>query len=428
MSNFDRLEKLIYILKTHNNPEVRIKACNILKDEISELSDIIDDCITVLLNIASQDSDKDVRFIAKKVAEIIKARFIPKNINLDPEKKVKKQLNINALKRYLESSNPDIRLKTVLKTKDYENDAVLPILKEHLKTETHLYVIAALCKMIGYFGTEKELELLEPYLNHEDSRVRANALEGISFINSSKKFIYLSKAMNDSDDRVKATATTLMENADPRDKFNVAKELAGSNSIASKQTAIFLLKSIDIPETEELIIKLLKDECQEIKLDVITLIAEKGSDKSVVPLINFLKEDAQGPQINVGKSTLKKLMKRVSQENVQKINEYFDSIEEEPEAIKTIYVKSQPKTRTTLELFVDLNNPDENVKIAAIKELAKKTHSLTVKERLESYLKKAKGKVREALIEALKNFEKERNRRTISKLTRTSISRKKIFD
>lgn len=52
-----------------------------------------------------------------------------------------------------------------------------------------------------------EIKTIAPFLEHPDSRVRANAIEALEFIGSVKIYPFILTRLKDSDNRVRANAS-----------------------------------------------------------------------------------------------------------------------------------------------------------------------------------------------------------------------------
>jgi hypothetical protein len=101
----------------------------------------------------------------------------------------------------------------VLKSfEDSHRAEVLPFIVESVKQETERFVVSKLVKLIGLFGCAYEHEhvfhVLKPFLFHVDSRVRANAVEGLGALKVPQKCsLLLELLFHDENDRVRQIAS-----------------------------------------------------------------------------------------------------------------------------------------------------------------------------------------------------------------------------
>ena len=87
---------------------------------------------------------------------------------------------------------------------------VLTLAKDELaKTDNEWYVIRNMILLVGELGTETEVELLQPFLNHADARVRYEAIKGSYAKMGGKALDFLTPYIHDEDLSIKRLVISL---------------------------------------------------------------------------------------------------------------------------------------------------------------------------------------------------------------------------
>jgi len=161
---------------------------------------------------------------------------------------------VDVLLKYLWDESPKIRISSGMALKNLLRPVseVVEKFNKVLEVEKDSQVIATFIKDIGMLGNDDDKIRLVPFLDHENERVRANAIEVISRVNNSPLLKdLLGKKLNDSNNRSRANAaitlyqigdlrglTTLIEMC--RDKNSSLMRASGAygiGQIASKRAA-----------------------------------------------------------------------------------------------------------------------------------------------------------------------------------------------
>lgn len=186
------VDKLIFDL-ADDNDHIKVNALKIL-------ADIGDETCLEKLTPLFKDPTESVRKLSADVFNQIKKRVnFEKHLS---ELGAKDTAGISADKMLilLNDSNRDIRLSAVMKIR-LGDSSILFNLKNRLKIEKDLYVLSALVNTIGMLGGSEDVEAISPYINHDDSRVRANAVEGLSYTGAQKAISFIVMALNDTSNR-----------------------------------------------------------------------------------------------------------------------------------------------------------------------------------------------------------------------------------
>lgn len=109
-------------------------------------------------------------------------------------------------------------------------------LVNYLQTCRDPITISFLTKQIGInFPNEETLVVLIPFLRHEDDRVVANTLEGLSFINTPKSLVLFSQMLKHQSNRVKTEAAKGINKQDPEIAFVVISKMLDSKQASHFQ-------------------------------------------------------------------------------------------------------------------------------------------------------------------------------------------------
>ena len=165
---------------------------------------------------------------------------------LQPPKVTKKNIE-----KLLKDPNPRVRIFAIQEAAQRMlAEEVFDLFCKRLEDERDERVIATLVKWIGVIASDAGLELLWPYLEHEDGRVRANTLEGLTQICSHEVYRRALTLSSDSVPRVRAMVAKVIARYDPHESFKILKELIFSDGERDTAAA---LHAIDVLEGNEAI-------------------------------------------------------------------------------------------------------------------------------------------------------------------------------
>ena len=133
-------------------------------------------------------------------------------------------------------------------------DFVLPLLVSRIKEEENPHVLATLTKWIGMTSGDEYLDLLEPYLQHEDLRVRANTLEGLLGKRNKRVKEIAKRCSNDESPRVRALAARILSHFDGEEAFGILKEMVLSQDSADAESVLHCIDKLD----EHLVVEILQ--------------------------------------------------------------------------------------------------------------------------------------------------------------------------
>ncbi len=123
-------------------------------------------------------------------------------------------------------------------------------LVERLHVENEPQVKSQILRVIGTLGFKSEIAILKKYAEDEtlDYRIRANALEGLGFIDSPEVFDIIVPFLKHSDNRIKANAVLAAWKRNSEFTFNAISDMIKSSNVAMRDSAAYcllMLKSHD---------------------------------------------------------------------------------------------------------------------------------------------------------------------------------------
>ena len=117
----------------------------------------------------------------------------------------------------------------------------------YLPHETDEVVLAMILLVLGKLGGSEVVPALREYLAHANHRVRANAVEALSYTGDRNIFSYLSGCFNDENNRVQANAAKALWAAAPQACLDKLREMSSSPRSLHRLSAIYVLSVIGTP-------------------------------------------------------------------------------------------------------------------------------------------------------------------------------------
>ncbi len=123
-------------------------------------------------------------------------------------------------------------------------------LVERLHVESEPQVKSQILRVIGTLGAKSEIAILKKYAEDDtlDYRIRANALEGLGFIEAPEVFDIIIPFLKHSDNRIKANAVIAAWKRNSELTFNAISDMIKSTNVAMRDSAAYcllMLKSHD---------------------------------------------------------------------------------------------------------------------------------------------------------------------------------------
>ncbi|MBU1109115.1 MAG: ankyrin repeat domain-containing protein [Candidatus Riflebacteria bacterium] len=227
-------EEEIVILRSKNEDQIIVQLQKWVKKAPDEnCADLIPEIQTLI-----QSKSIGIRFWAKKVANILGQTNVPKliadtsspNVVTAPMSAPNEQGSIKILLKKLDSIDSTFvaldLIKRLCETRDPEVEEALI---NHLQKCSDVVQISSLTKCLGiYFPSEKMLQVLLPFLKHNDDRVVANTIEGIEAIDSIAGPVLFTQLLEHPANRVRANASKALCKSDPEKTFQILEQMLRS--------------------------------------------------------------------------------------------------------------------------------------------------------------------------------------------------------
>lgn len=154
-------------------------------------------------------------------------------------------LNYDVFARYLNDEEPKNRISVLSACAKIGRDPRLTdLLTERLAGESHPFVVASLLINLGRVGGEECVDIIASFLTHQDARIRANAVEGLDFLQAPRAILQILKAAGDSDPRVMANVARALLNVDNQYVENQLLAMLESGEQAQIDAANYVIGKI----------------------------------------------------------------------------------------------------------------------------------------------------------------------------------------
>lgn len=127
-----------------------------------------------------------------------------------------------------------------------ENQYILPTLYQLLRKDATPEIISAIISAIGYFRHTESIDILLPYLEHEDNRIRANAVQTLGGILPETQLDILKPFLEDAYHRVCASAIVALYKTYTAESLQALRKMAESLSEKEQLSAIYCMGAIKI--------------------------------------------------------------------------------------------------------------------------------------------------------------------------------------
>ncbi|HOD39820.1 MAG TPA: HEAT repeat domain-containing protein [Candidatus Wallbacteria bacterium] len=243
MANNDITELLFHL--SSNDYKIKIKAV----DDLGKSSSIE---AYEALKLLLKKNDVVLRpHIKNAIGEIESS--LKKN-NLDILDKIgatpageKKSENINyeAFNRFINDEEPKNRIAAISACSKLGRDERLEqMLIDRLSEENHPFVIASILINLGRAGSEKCADIIASFLTHPDARVRANAVEGLDYLQAPAAVQHILNSAADGDPRVRANVARALLSVDIDYVENLLLSMINSGEQTQIEAAGYVIDKI----------------------------------------------------------------------------------------------------------------------------------------------------------------------------------------
>lgn len=154
-------------------------------------------------------------------------------------------LNYDVFLKYINDEEPKNRISVLAACSKIGRDPrIAEILTDRLSSESHPFVVASILINLGRVGGEDCIDIIASFLTHQDARIRANAVEGLDFLQAPQAILQILKAAGDSDPRVMANVARALLNVDNQYVENQLLAMLGSGDQAQIDAANYVIDKI----------------------------------------------------------------------------------------------------------------------------------------------------------------------------------------
>lgn len=174
-----------------------------------------------------------------------------------------------------------------LKSKEdkQETKFLVDEIKIQLAKEKDLFLVAQYVKALGFFGSNREILLLQKLLNSDNSRVVANAVEALQKIDEVTAVSMVIPLLGHNDNRVRANAILLIYNQDSERAMSELLKMSTSNEVWMRSSALYCIKTLDFAEKENFLAQMLVEENDtEIMSDILSWMKSNGQSTSAIAI------------------------------------------------------------------------------------------------------------------------------------------------
>lgn len=164
---------------------------------------------------------------------------------------------------------------------------------DYFKQEKDEYKISYLLRLMGRIDDPRIPELLESYLDHEDSRIVANSIEALWDFNRPDLADKFTDFATSSDNRIRANAVKGLHRYSPALAEQHITEMVNSNNIALQDSGVFLLRTIRPANLAELLEVANHSRYATVRLKALDIQPPNPEETKQAEM--FLKEDFEQP-------------------------------------------------------------------------------------------------------------------------------------
>jgi HEAT repeat protein len=253
-------------LRTYKALDILAEAWHFIPDFLEHShSDLAGYSQTLLNELAESGHKEAVEVLKERQSKAEKEKevepFVPKGMDSDllpkrkddaqkevQEKETLKKKEVAALyhfKRSLESEDPEKRTEAIIEVSSSKDPEAVELIVQLISNEADSTVLATGLSCLGKLGRESAVSSLQNFLSHSDSRVRANAVEGIHvLLGPEKPKPMLEPLLDDPHHRVRSNAILALYATKPKECFLPLNSLVLSKHKDEKTAALRLIKHL----------------------------------------------------------------------------------------------------------------------------------------------------------------------------------------
>ncbi len=203
---------------------------------------------------------------------------------------------VSDLERALDTQEVSVRLLAVEVAAELREPAAGPVLVRRFRQETDPKVRATMIAALGKLLRRRaeSLTALEPSLEDEDPRVRANGIEALAQIGITESSVFLPPFAGDPEPRIRANTAVAFSKLDPdaggQKGREILVEMSGSEEQSVQLSGLFGLGEMGDYESIETLEKALGHHQTSVRRRALMSLARSGRRRAIDRLIQFLEE------------------------------------------------------------------------------------------------------------------------------------------
>jgi HEAT repeat protein len=215
--------------------------------------------LPILKRISTEDSEVQIRYMARKGLYHLRKRLKMQ------EPAFKKDINFSKLSEILDMKLPQKTAKVVEFCVRENKLELVSYIHENISDAVDPFILSSYLIALGRLGNEEQFEVIKPFLEHKDSRVRASAVEALGNLGTNEVNPWLLKALNDDDNRIRANAIKALRVKDRELVFKSLGQMVESDRVWMRNSAAFAIGEYKTDEVLDLLPALILDESESVQ-------------------------------------------------------------------------------------------------------------------------------------------------------------------
>jgi HEAT repeat protein len=268
--------------------------------------------IPYLENVAREDSDAELQFLAKKGLSLLKAKLEFAELRT-PEKQGqgsdRATTNLSALTDHLANQSPEMRARVIKAAVATRDPQILTILIPHLETETDDTVKGLILLAIAILSKGKYISVISKYLKNSTAELRSATIEALGATSAPLAYPFLVEGMNDKNNDVRSKAFAFLIRLG---KGNILKLLDTMLSSEKEWMNVSALKAASRFNSNEVVALLAKylngpEKLADLAIRSLQVLTKAGNEKAADVLkqasLPFTKEQQTSPALETQTSS-----------------------------------------------------------------------------------------------------------------------------
>jgi HEAT repeat protein/ATP/ADP translocase len=228
-----------------------------------------------------------------------KSRFrfaFPSSVVRPAQRKKEPEGVVSDLERALDDNAVSVRLLAVELAAELREPAAAPLLVRHFSQEPDPKVRATMVAALGKLLRRKQesLSAVEPSLEDQDARVRANGIDALAQIGITESSSFLAPFVHDPEPRIRANTAVAYTRLDPERGADEARQILldmyESGEESPQLSALFGLGEVGDEKSVEVLGSAMNDDRISVRHRAILGLAQAGRREGIDKLLVFLEE------------------------------------------------------------------------------------------------------------------------------------------